>query len=58
MFEQIKQCRYIRHYHPFGAHSDDEDEQDTTDKWNINDCMLLTTNLVIIIPNFVNSFKN
>ena len=32
MFEQIKQCRYIRHYHPFGAHSDDEDEQDTTVK--------------------------
>ncbi len=26
MFEQIKQCRYIRYYHPYGAKSDDEDD--------------------------------
>jgi hypothetical protein len=25
MFEQIKKCRYIRHYHPRGSQSDDED---------------------------------
>ena len=28
MFKQIRQCRYIRFHHPYGAKSDDEDDHD------------------------------
>ena len=30
MFEQIKHCRYIRHYHPHGSESEEEETSSDT----------------------------
>lgn len=32
MFENIKHCRYIRHYHPHGSQSDEEEDLNNSPK--------------------------
>lgn len=50
MFEQIKHCRYIRHYRPNGSHQEDEDEDEIEAKDERHNFTLQSTTLPLKSP--------